>query len=357
MLTAVVCVLLLARPDAGADAPYGPGRSSVPIGGLQVELDVPRELTPDKPASLVVILHGAGGSATGMAGALGGWARDGYVVCAPKSAGRVWEPPDLEKLPAIIEHLLEKLPIDPKRLHVVGFSNGSFNLHPIAFHEKLQPQSATWVAGGHMGGPPPKWAKTRLATLCLAGVNDANVRVARQTTRNLTDKVRSTELRLDPGKGHEWPDGLMPYFKWWMGVAEGRYDPAADMNFDWGADVAKAQAAVAGKKKGGVLVWLWRKEDTVHPLDVQLQSQIFMDAEIRFLGAQLQAVRLEAGTHATAIQALHAAAKIKKPVWPTLVVLDPKGKVKKVFAGKVTTRKLASALRRVAPKKKLPDAR
>ena len=267
-----------------AELPYAAGRSSHRIEGLQVELDVPKGLTVKKPASLVVILHGAGGTATGMAGALQSLSAENYVVCAPKSVGKVWEAPDLEKVKAITEHLLDVLPIDKQRLHVVGYSNGSFNLHPLAFHETLKPASAAWVAGGHVGGPPPKWTAKRLATLCLVGADDANLRVARETVKKLQGKVRTVEIRTEKGKGHEWPDGLMPYYRWWVGVAEGRIDPAIDQNFNWSNDVDQALKKLAGQKKGGALVWIWERTDKPTELDTALQRTLFQNPDVRFLG-------------------------------------------------------------------------
>ena len=100
-----------------ADLPYPAGSSSQAIEGLQTELVLPRDLSAEKRGSLVVILHGAGGTATGMAGTLASWAQHGYVVCAPKSVGQVWEPHDLEKVVKIAHHLLKVLPLDPARVH------------------------------------------------------------------------------------------------------------------------------------------------------------------------------------------------------------------------------------------------
>ncbi len=335
-----------------AELPYPAGRSSHRIEGLQVELDVPKDLTAKKPASLVVILHGAGGTATGMASVLRLLPEENYVVCAPKSVGKVWQASDLEKVKAITKHLLDVLPIEKQRFHVVGYSNGSFNLHPLAFHETLMPASATWVAGGHVGGPPPKWTAKRLAALCLVGANDANLRVARETVKKLQGKVRTVEIRTEKGKGHEWPDGLMAYYRWWVGVAEGRIDPATDMNFNWTNDVDQALKKLAGQKKGGALVWIWKRADKPTELDTSLQRTLFQDPDVRFFGEQLVPIRLEVEADADAVARVSALAKLKKPVWPVLVVLNTKGVAKKVLSKKITQRKLVGALRKVAPIKK-----
>ncbi len=80
----LLVILLAAIPAARADeAPYPPGESTRTLEGLETVLILPRDLTAEKPASLLLILHGAGGTAVGMARSFAAWADDGYVVAAP----------------------------------------------------------------------------------------------------------------------------------------------------------------------------------------------------------------------------------------------------------------------------------
>ena len=162
-------VLALAQPVGAEDVPYAEGRSSVEIEGLVVKLNIPAGLSPEKPVSLVIVLHGAGGTAAGMAGSMHEWDDLGYVVCAPKSKGQVWTATDLSAVLRIAAHLKKVLPIDPKHVHVVGFSNGGWSLAPIAFSSELQPCSATWIASGARVAKVPKWALEGLGVLALAG--------------------------------------------------------------------------------------------------------------------------------------------------------------------------------------------
>jgi|GEM_PF-2674304 len=324
------------------DLPYPPGASSHAIEGLQTELVVPKDLSVATKASLVVILHGAGGSATGMAGTLASWAQHGYVVCAPKSVGQVWEAADLEKVVKIAQHLLKALPLDPARVHTVGYSNGGWNLPRLAFDETLKPLSATWVAAGFRGGAVPDWA-TKMGALALAGSNDGNVDAARATVKALSGKVRIVEVREQPNLGHEWPDTLVPYMLWWMGVNEGRFVPGVDLNFDWDADLDAALAAQSGKKKGGVLVYLFDAADSAKPEAKALQNELFFDPEVRRLGAQLAAVKLDRAAAGSVLERLGVTAT------PFVAVLDTKGAVKHAFTGKFKASALAKALRSVAP--------
>jgi poly(3-hydroxybutyrate) depolymerase len=349
-LVAAFC--LAAIPASGVaygdGLPYPAGASSHKIEDLQTELVLPRDLSAEKKGSLVVILHGVGGTATGMAGALADWANHGYVVCAPKSTGQAWNDADVEAVKRIAAHLLAVLPIDPEKVHVVGFSNGGWNLPPLAFDEKLRPISATWVAAGCKGGSVPDSQKSRMGVLAMAGAQDANLASARDTVKILAGKVRSVEVRVQPNLGHEWPDALMPYFQWWMGVQEGRFVPGEDRNFAWTADLAAAKAAVAGKKKGGVLLYVFDPTDE-KPEAKALQNEVFFDPEVRRLGAQLQVVK-----RARADVGAEEAALIGFTVTPFVAVFDTKGVLKQAIEGKVKASALAKALRSVAPEPREP---
>jgi predicted esterase len=345
----VALILTLAASARAEGLPYPAGPSSQSLEGLQTELNLPKDLGAEgKKGSLVVILHGAGGSATGMAGSLANWAQHGYVVCAPKSTGQTWSDADIAAVKRIAAHLLKVLPLDPLKVHVVGFSNGGWNLPPLAFDETLKPVSATWVAAGCKGGSPPDSAKTRMGVLAMAGSNDPNLGAAKETVKVLSGKVRSVEAREEPGIGHEWPEKQMPYLLWWMGVQEGRFVPGDDRNFDWGADLDAAKAAVAGKKKGGVLLYVFDAKDE-KPEAKALQNEVLFDPEVRRLGAQLKAVKLERGAVGASL-----AAQIAFTVTPYVAVLDVKGDVKATFEGKIKAPALAKALRAVAPEPREP---
>lgn len=349
-LTLVAALALGARAarPASAELPYPPGPSSHAIEGLQTELVLPRDLAPGAQASLVIVLHGAGGTATGMAGTLAPLAGQGFVVCAPKSRGQVWEEADLAAALKIGAHLKAVLPIHPDKVHVVGFSNGGWNLPRLAFDDALRPVTATWVAAGFRGGQVPDWAEGRLSALALAGSEDANVGAARETVKALAGKVRSVEVREQPGLGHSWPDRLQPYLMWWMGVREGRFTPGDDLSLAWGADLDAALAEQAGRKKGGVLLYVFDPADTEKPEARALQHVVLFDPEVRRLGGQLSAVKLAREQ----AQALGARAPFAST--PALLVYDAKGALKHTLEGRLKSAAVAKALRSVAPQPRAP---
>ncbi|MHC4939662.1 MAG: hypothetical protein ACYTHK_11880 [Planctomycetota bacterium] len=329
--------LLLLLALAG---PYAAGRHEVELEGLKTAIIVPEG---ERKHSMIVLLHGAGDSGLNLSRSLQHWARDGYLVVAPSARDRVWNQADLAAALRIAETLLKTMPIDPERVHAVGFSNGGWNLGPVAFSDQLKCVSAVWIAAGYRGGKVPKWAKKRLGVLALAGQQDANARAAADTVPALRGKVRSAEARFQPNLGHKWPRELIPYMRWWMGTREGRYRPGDDMNFDWGEDVDAAVSTVAERKgRGGVLVYVWSKEDQAP----HVQNEVLMDPLVRRFGKQNPAVLLEMG---------EAAAKLGVKETPALLVLDKKGGVKKHYAGKkIKASTLAKALRAVAPDKSMP---
>jgi len=342
--------LLLALPAARAeDLPYPPGTSTQEIEGLQTVLVLPSDLSAEKPASFIVVLHGAGGTASGMAGSFAPCAQEGYVVCAPQARDQTWEVEDLKRTLRIAAHLKEVLPIDPKKVHVVGFSNGGWNLHTIAFDDDLHPCTATWIAAGFKGGQVPKWAKTDLAAIAMAGSLDPNCDAARKTVDVLEDKVRHVEFRMQEGLDHKFPRELEGYHHWWLGAMEGRLKPGDDQSFEWTTDLDAAVASQAGQKKGGVLVWLYTQEDGPDGEVARiLQHEVFFDAEVRFLGRQIPCVKLDAAEQAARMEAWRV-----KSV-PALVVLDRAGKLDKVYEGKVKASKLARTLRGLVPNRKMP---
>jgi hypothetical protein len=343
--TLVLLLGFVLAPVATAeeDLPYPPGESRHTLEGLRTTLLVPEDISAENPASLLVGIHGAGGTARGMAQSLSAWTDAGFVVCAPKSRGIVWEPAHVEAVARIAKHLLEVLPIDPDRVHVLGYSNGGAFLPTLAFDEELKPVTATWVAAGHPGGQVPRWARDRLGVIALAGSEDEALPEARRTLTALRGKVRTLELRIEPGLGHSWPMTLMPYLLWWMGVHEGRFVPGEDRGFDWQDDLDAAIASQAGRRRGGVFLWLWSPEDAESEDARAFQHEVLLDPDVREYGNRLACVRLPATPELLE--------RFELETTPAVVVLDEDGDVKQTFGGRIATRKLASALRSVAPRR------
>jgi phospholipase/carboxylesterase len=84
------------------------------------------------PAALVVLLHGAGGTATGMLTMLKAEAdASGVILLIPESQRATWDVisggygPDIEILGKALEKVFSEYPIDRDRVAIAGFSDGA----------------------------------------------------------------------------------------------------------------------------------------------------------------------------------------------------------------------------------------
>ncbi|MFV1959248.1 MAG: hypothetical protein ACC662_07525, partial [Planctomycetota bacterium] len=294
-------------------------------------------------------LHPAAGPAGNMADLFEAWGKDGYVVCAPQARDITWEAGDLKRVLAIAAQLKKVLPIDPARVHVLGYSDGGNNLCPLAFDDDLRPRSVTWVASSYTGAQVPKWARRGLGALFLCGTDDPERRGAEKSVGQLRGKVRSVEIRLQPELGHGFPRDLRPYLRWWMGVQEGRFVAGEGRVFEWKEDLDAALASLKDVKKGGVLVYVFSGDDADKPSMRALQQEVFLDEAVRFFGLQLRRVRVDRSKHAD------VAARLGVEATPALVVLDRRGKVKAVHVERtLTPGRVAKSLRQVAPRRRMP---
>ena len=159
---------LTARPGARHPDAENPGLQELKLEtGEQALLRVPPGYSPTRPASLAVLLHGAGSDArVGLAPLRELADEAGVMVLAPESRGRTWDVilgdfgPDVASLDVLLEHVFERLAIDPSRIALGGFSdgasyalslgltNGDLFTHLIAF-------SPGFMVPGDRSGRPP----------------------------------------------------------------------------------------------------------------------------------------------------------------------------------------------------------
>lgn len=347
-LLAAAALVVAAAPAAPQDAaPFPAGESKQQLGGIGWTIEMPETWDPAAEHSLLVILHGAGGSDDGMARSMMHMTKEGFVVAAPKSKGQTWDAGDLDAVRTVTADLRKKLRIGERRLHACGFSNGGWNLAPVAFDEGLRFQSACWVAAGFKGGKPPKHAKKEMGVLALAGTADGNRDAAEKTVPLLGDKVRSAEVRLEPDLGHEWPRKLVPYYSWWLQVQEGRFTPGWCAAFEWADSPAAALSAAASEKKGAFVLW-WSAADASNEKAKALENDAMRDALVQRFGRQLAAAK------ASREDAAEEWAKSGLKTTPAVVVYDAAGKVKATLQDKIDPRALSNALRSVAADKSIP---
>ena len=128
----------------------------------------PSNLAEGKKAELIVILHGHGGTATGMLGYISpaAEARGAAVLACEGSGvektdqgeGHSWSDPDVAAVLACLDATLAKHPIDPKRVVVCGHSAGgvmSLKVHamrPAAFAGVYTSAAPGVPSGANKGG-------------------------------------------------------------------------------------------------------------------------------------------------------------------------------------------------------------
>ena len=121
---------------------------------------------PDTPLPLLVLLHGAGGSAAGILRRLGSAAdAAGIAVLAPDSRDDTWDAirggfgPDVRFLSRALDRVFESVSIDPARIAIGGFSDGatyalSIGLANGDLFRRLLAFSPGFIVGDRLQGTP-----------------------------------------------------------------------------------------------------------------------------------------------------------------------------------------------------------
>lgn len=124
---------LRSRPHEGLKQRERPGLQRLDVaGGADGLLYVPAAYRPDRPAPLVVLLHGAGGRArSGLVPLLDRADDAGLILLAPQARGRTWdvildEPgPDVASIDALLREVFDRFAVDPSLVALGGFSDGA----------------------------------------------------------------------------------------------------------------------------------------------------------------------------------------------------------------------------------------
>src|SRR4051812_33344013 len=122
-----------ARPSArGAPAPGGFSPLGLSRGSRDGLVYVPAGYSPEKPVRFALMLHGAGGTASGITRNTGDLAdATGTLLLAPDSRGDTWDVlmgafgPDVTFIDDALEQVFARYAIDRSHLAVGGFSDGA----------------------------------------------------------------------------------------------------------------------------------------------------------------------------------------------------------------------------------------
>ena len=113
--------------DGLLHVPAAAGQARDRSGAPAPEREAPAQ---QGPLPLIVMLHGATGTAAGMLRRIAPIA-DAALVVLPESLGRSWDileggyGPDIARIEAALARVFAAWPVDPRRIAVAGFSDGA----------------------------------------------------------------------------------------------------------------------------------------------------------------------------------------------------------------------------------------
>src|SRR4051812_18380455 len=125
--------ILTARPTGEPAVMPASGLRSLAAGAERGGLlRIPRTIAADRPAPVLVLLHGAGGTAANVMPIVADNAEaHGVIVLAPESRGATWDVihkdygEDVAFLDRALGELFRTCPVDPARIAIAGFSDGA----------------------------------------------------------------------------------------------------------------------------------------------------------------------------------------------------------------------------------------
>lgn len=225
---------------------------------------VPEGYRADRPAPLVVMLHGAGGNPRRVLNSVMPLADSaGVILLAPQSAGMTWDVirgrygPDVGFIDRALAHVFARYAVDTMRLAIGGFSdgatyalslgitNGDLFTHVIAFSPGFM------VPAGQRGAP-------RL--FVSHGTKDQVLSIdacSRRIVRQVRDGGYDVTYREFDG-GHTVPPGIAREALAWLAAGrgmrdggEGRSAPAAQRQL--GAHDAHAEQNAREQERNRVL--------------------------------------------------------------------------------------------------------
>ncbi len=220
---------LTARPGAPTTS-VTPGEQPLSLGqgGRDGLLYVPSGHVATSPAPLVLMLHGATGSARGALRPFRELADDaGLVLLAPDSRGSTWDAirgdygPDIAFIDRALAWVFERVAVDPARLTIEGFSDGATYAIGVGltngdlFHR---------VIAFSPGFILPVDAHARPRVFISHGTRDQILPID-QCSRRIVPLLERERYEVEYHEfdgPHAVPPNIAKYAVAWMGTASGR---------------------------------------------------------------------------------------------------------------------------------------
>jgi polyhydroxybutyrate depolymerase len=289
-------------PASAGERPPSPSPGLEPmqvvVDGRPVAVRVPATLSPQRPASLVIVLHGYGSSGRGHEDYfhLGAAAdRRGVITAYPdgtvdSDGNRFWNATDAccdfdrrrtaddQYLEEVITAIGARLAVDPKRIFLLGHSNGGFMSYRMACEHADRIAAIVSLAGASYATPADCAPSSPVSVLQIHGTLDDVVLFKGGTLRGFGSGAVMGPYPGAEGSAGSWAeyDGCDASST----VASERVDVDAELD----AAGARAETSITrwtGCERGSA-VELWTIPDGSHGPTI---STAFPDAVLDFLEA------------------------------------------------------------------------
>jgi poly(3-hydroxybutyrate) depolymerase len=208
-------LICLALSSAASTAAEQPRRETFKSGkATRVQsVYVPKSLSPDAPAPLLVLLHGSGGTGAGMARE---WlelaSRERFIIAAPESSDDLhWRLK--QDSPDFIRHAIEAVdslhPIDPRRIYLFGHSGGAVYALTLAMLESeyfaaVAIHAGAWREAGELQAL--QLAKRKIPIALFVGDRDEffPLRTVQQTAQAIEAAGHPSQLTVIPRHRHSY---------------------------------------------------------------------------------------------------------------------------------------------------------
>jgi dienelactone hydrolase len=174
---------------------------------MHYRMRAPEKLPEKKTLGLIVAFHGMNGNEDHVTGFAIETAKrikiaDEYVIMGGKSKGAGWATNDDKDLLAWIEWAKQTYPIDPRRVHIIGMSNGGWMVKRFGWeHQELFASVSPYCGGGvdfSSAGGGVKATKVNAAEIKTEWYfvhGDADREVAVDSSRRACDQLRDKGYR------------------------------------------------------------------------------------------------------------------------------------------------------------------
>lgn len=294
-------------------------------------------------APLLVCLHGTGGNRALFGPYKDEAVKRGFMVAVPKSTGSGtpqsgntsgdssprWDFVDVPKVVGLVRELIRKEGADPKRIYLMGYSNGGWFTYHIGLSNP-EIFAGICVIGGGMAGTPyagKEEIAREMGIYIIHGTADGSVPVARarEAEKNLKEAgFKNVVYKEYEGAGHELFYGEVgPLFDFWAKHFK-KVKPGSNRTLPW-----RDASAIENLGDSFGILYFYSPKDEAHRAVECFEWELFPAPEVIQATSSCKWIRVNR-------DAEPALAKQFRANGPCLVIVKPDKKVAAVFSSPTT---------------------